>query len=143
MPIHLMRSIVKSGVCRHYPPSAAAMAKLRAFAAGLLRHMRVAGGDAIGSGMKHQRLAVEAAITLDFADHDDVIAALVLANVAALEAGDAALDDRHAAEALATIHAIEFVGLRSRELPRQVVLTGSEDVDGEMRGARKVREARS
>ena len=102
---------------QHYPRSAAAMAKLRAFAAALFGKVRVTGGDPIGSGKKHQGFAVETAITLDFADDDDVISGLVLASAAALEAGDAALDDRRPAETLAPLDAIEFVGLRSRELP--------------------------
>src|SRR5437868_13788274 len=85
-------------------------------AARSLRAFRMSRRHLVVARMKNQRLAVEAVVALDLADEDEVVAAVVLPLVAAGEAGDDAIEQRHAGCSVAAVHPAELVRLRRREL---------------------------
>ena len=88
-------------------------------------------GEVEAAGMEDQRRLAAVAATLDFADHDDVIAFDVAAAVVAFEPGGAAaVQHRHAARRPRHGQAVEAVGRPAGgEAARQRDLVGAQHID--------------
>src|SRR5207248_1442006 len=86
-----------------------------------IRDVGMAGWDPVPAGVEYQRLPVTVLVLFHLPKEDDVIAAIVLANVTTDELGDCAAEQGHACRALIALHAGKLVRQRSGELPRQMV----------------------
>ena len=83
-------------------------------------------GDAVVAGAEDQGVARAPAEALDLADEEHVVAALERALEAAFEQREAIGQRRAAAEALLPGDGCELVGVRAREVVRDVALVGGQ-----------------
>ncbi|MNZ81026.1 hypothetical protein D3C78_996820 [compost metagenome] len=84
--------------------------------------------------MVDQRRAAVVLVALHLADHDPVVAAVDVLEVAALEVARAAIEHRGVAQAAGVFDAGELVFLRAGEVVGQGDLVRGEQVDGEVAG---------
>ncbi len=95
-------------------------------------------GDPVLPGVEDQRFSAAVSVVLDFTEEDQVVAALVLGQVATHQGGDGAIQQRHARRRLDMLDADELVRRRPRKVPGQAMLVAAQHVDGEVAGDKEV-----
>lgn len=81
------------------------------------RNIRMAGGDAVAAGVKDERLALVVFVLFNFTYENDMVAAIILTNLAADELGNGAMQKRNPSGTFLKFDSSKLVGQRSGELP--------------------------
>src|SRR5207245_9757818 len=95
----------------------------RAWDSSSFRDIGMTSGNSISPRMKDEGFTLVIVVLLNFTNKNDVVTAIILANFAAHELGDRAVNKRHASGSVLNFDSSKLVGQRSVQLQRKVVLS--------------------
>ena len=105
------------------------------------RDIGMTSGNAIPPGMEDEGFTFVIVVLFNFTNKNDVVAAVVLANLAADKLGDHPMKKRHSSGSFVKFDSSELVGHGSGELPRKVVLSRLQNVHREVSRVDEIRKA--